>query len=75
MKNILTIDVEEFYHRNDFDVSPSNKAKIGSHVEADTAEIFDLLDKYAAKATFFVLGVVAEQFRSRHRPPRRVART
>lgn len=60
MKNILTIDVEEFYHRNDFRVSESDREKIGNNVEQNVSNILALLDRYNAKATFFVLGIVAE---------------
>jgi len=62
MKNILSIDVEEFYHRNDFEVSKEDIKKIGNRVEQNVLDILSLLDKYNVKATFFILGVIAEKY-------------
>jgi polysaccharide deacetylase family protein (PEP-CTERM system associated) len=60
MRNILTVDVEEWYHGNDFDLPRERWASLGSRVEAQTDLLLDLLDRHDARATFFVLGCVAE---------------
>jgi len=63
MVNALTIDVEEFFHahayesvidRDTWDAQPSR-------VVANTRRILDLLDAHGTRATFFVLGWVAER--------------
>jgi polysaccharide deacetylase family protein (PEP-CTERM system associated) len=64
MKNILTFDVEEhfqveaFYHvipRSDWD-------KRQSRLTMNMMRILDMLDEYGARATFFVLGWIAEKY-------------
>jgi polysaccharide deacetylase family protein (PEP-CTERM system associated) len=59
-KHILTIDVEEWYHGNyhSFDPSQSN---LESRVESNTNAILEFLQKTNTKATFFILGEVAEK--------------
>jgi peptidoglycan-N-acetylglucosamine deacetylase len=61
--NILTVDLEEWFHicganqclpRNLWD-------NLESRVAPDTLALLDLLDRYRARATFFVLGWVAER--------------
>ncbi len=61
--NIMTVDLEEWFHicgaqrglpREDWDRLPSR-------VTDDTFDLLALLDRHAAKATFFVLGWVAER--------------
>ena len=63
MKNFLTIDVEDYYHvsglasviqRKDWDACPQR-------VTQNTRKILDILDTFNVKATFFILGIVAEQ--------------
>ena len=57
MKNILTIDVEEYY-----DVSLcDNDGKYVSTIESNVNDMLTLLKKYNVSATFFVLGIVAEK--------------
>lgn len=64
MKNALTIDVEDYFQvtafagvvdRQDWGVYPSRVAN-------NTLRVLDLLDEYDLKATFFVLGWVAERY-------------
>lgn len=64
MRNALTIDVEDYFqvtafagvvNRDDWPVYPSR-------VENNTRRVFDLLDVFNLKATFFVLGWVADHF-------------
>ena len=60
MRNILTIDVEEWYHGNDFDLPKERWPSLESRVELQTDFLLDLLAESGARATFFVLGCVAE---------------
>jgi polysaccharide deacetylase family protein (PEP-CTERM system associated) len=65
MQNALTVDVEDYFHvsafarsidRKDWDDHPLR-------VESNTRRLLDLFDEYDLKATFFVLGWVAERKR------------
>lgn len=60
MKNALTIDLEPWYV-SEFLVGylPDEK---DDHVEEAVRPLLDLLDNYGTKATFFVLGIVAERY-------------
>lgn len=60
MKNIITIDLEDWYHCNLGNNDVLEKRI--STVEKNTNELLLLLKKYNAKATFFTLGVIAEDF-------------
>lgn len=64
MINALTIDVEDYYHVSAFEsvVTPQDWTKHESRVERNTHRILDFLDETQTKATFFVLGWVAEQY-------------
>ena len=53
----LTVDLEEWYHSELVEGRRSSVARV---TEA-TRPILDLLDRYQAKASFFVVGEVAEQ--------------
>lgn len=61
---LLTVDVEDYYHVEAFVdvVDRSTWQDYPSRVEANTARLLDLFDEYEAKATFFILGWVAERF-------------
>jgi polysaccharide deacetylase family protein (PEP-CTERM system associated) len=63
--NIMTIDVEDWYHSSLdlFKDSPvQHGAKPDSSVVDNTLRTLDLLSKTGNKATFFVLGTVAEYY-------------
>ncbi len=63
MVNALTIDVEDYYQVSAFE-SVVNRAKWSqyeSRVEKNTQRILDFLEACQVKATFFVLGWVAER--------------
>jgi polysaccharide deacetylase family protein (PEP-CTERM system associated) len=64
----LTIDVEEWYHTClvPHYVEPSTRPDLPEELDALLPELLDLLAESGAKATFFVLGEVAERL------PRRV---
>lgn len=63
MINALTIDVEDYYMVSAFaDIVPFNDwTTFESRVERNTYRILDLLHEYDVRATFFVLGWVAER--------------
>ena len=63
MNNFFTVDVEDYFQvnnlsrvvrRSDWDMQPSR-------VERNTRKIMDLLSRFEIKATFFVLGWIAER--------------
>jgi len=60
-RDILTIDVEEWFHGHNYlpHVPPERWDAQESRVVANTRHCLDLLAKYDVRATFFVLGWVA----------------
>ena len=62
--NAFTVDVEDYYQVEAFKrhIDRSDGDGYASHVERNTDRILELLDGKSAKATFFVLGCVAEQY-------------
>ena len=58
MKNILQIDVEDWY----CDLDPQDWNKCEPRVVAATGKVLSMLRDSGNKATFFVLGYVAERF-------------
>lgn len=64
MLNALTIDVEDYFMVSAFAdvVRFEDWHKYESRVERNTHRILDLLDENGVKATFFVLGWVAEHY-------------
>ena len=62
--NILTFDIEDWFHLLDVKNldDPSTWSELESRVEQNTLYILDALAKYNHKATFFVLGWIAEKF-------------
>lgn len=60
MLNALSIDVEEWYHAS-FAKEALKGIPNQSIVGSGTQTILDLLDEYDTKATFFILGAVAEK--------------
>ncbi len=63
MLNALTIDVEDYFQVNAFaGVVPTDQwESYPLRVVKNTLKILDLLDQYNIKATFFILGWVAER--------------
>jgi polysaccharide deacetylase family protein (PEP-CTERM system associated) len=61
--NVLTVDVEEYYHGVEFTEALGRAALDGlpSRVVPQTERLLDLLDAHGARATFFILGVVARR--------------
>lgn len=62
-EHIFTVDVEEYYHAENIcdHVSKEIIAGLPGRVEVGTRKILDLLEAGGHKATFFVLGRVAEK--------------
>ena len=58
MKNILSIDLEDYF----CDLPFSSWPNYSSRVVSTTETILKLLTKYKVNATFFTLGYIAEQF-------------
>jgi polysaccharide deacetylase family protein (PEP-CTERM system associated) len=61
---LLTVDVEDYFHVEAFAdvVSRASWGQYTPRVEANTTRLLDLFDEFHAKATFFILGWVAERF-------------
>jgi polysaccharide deacetylase family protein (PEP-CTERM system associated) len=63
MTNILTVDVEDYFHPTEVQrtVDPARWDSFPSRVEEATSIVLDLLDAAGVKATFFILGWVARR--------------
>ena len=62
MTNVLTVDVEEYYHGVDFTEALGDGVRsLPSRVARQTRALLDLLDVHGARGTFFTLGLVAER--------------
>lgn len=61
--NALSVDVEDYFHVSAFEgaIDPSSWDSLESRVGTNTERILDLLDEYQIRATFFVLGWVADR--------------
>lgn len=62
-KHLLTVLVEDYFHVGAFEnlIQQRNWANFEPRFEQNTLKTLDLLDDYDTKATFFVLGWIAEQ--------------
>jgi polysaccharide deacetylase family protein (PEP-CTERM system associated) len=62
--NAMTIDVEDYFQVSAFDrvVPRAAWEKMSSRVEGNTMRLLRLLDEHGVRATFFVLGWVAERY-------------
>lgn len=61
MYNILSIDLEEWFHANYESDLFDNSKEYEVTVIRNTKRLLDMFDRYSARATFFVLGYVAEK--------------
>src|SRR5262245_47092316 len=66
MVNALTIDVEDYFHVQAFAdfVRPENWSSFPVRVESNTLRLLEIFDRYKLRATFFVLGWVAQHYPS-----------
>jgi polysaccharide deacetylase family protein (PEP-CTERM system associated) len=62
--NAMTVDVEDYFHVSAFDnvVSRARWDSFESRVSGNTDRLLELFDRANVRATFFVLGWVAERF-------------
>ncbi len=62
--NVMTVDVEDYFHVSGFEdvVRREDWGAFPSRVEMNTRRLLAILDDHSVKATFFVLGWVAEHF-------------
>lgn len=62
--NILTFDIEEWFHilDNDSTRSPYEWEGYEERIHANVDRILELLDRHGQKATFFVLGWIASEY-------------
>jgi polysaccharide deacetylase family protein (PEP-CTERM system associated) len=65
IQNALTVDVEDYFHVSAFakNIKSSDWDKQPLRVEKNTQRLLDLFDEEQVKATFFVLGWVADRNR------------
>lgn len=61
IRNVLSVDVEEWYQTVLFDERGYDDRRI-TNLPANVQEILSILDEYKAKATFFMVGAVAEKY-------------
>jgi len=64
MKNAFTVDVEDWFHICGVEgpLAFEHWEQLPSRVEANTRDLLDLLDAYGVRATFFILGWIAERY-------------
>lgn len=62
-KHLLTVLVEDYFHVGAFDnlIQQKQWVRFEPRYEQNTLKALDLLDQFKTKATFFVLGWIAEQ--------------
>jgi polysaccharide deacetylase family protein (PEP-CTERM system associated) len=63
--NAISVDVEDYFHVSVFDglVPRSTWGDMESRVCCNTERLLDIFDEYQVRATFFILGWVAERHR------------
>jgi len=64
LTNYLTIDVEDYFQVAAFEdiINPDAWSSLECRVERNTAAILDILEKHRVRATFFVVGWIAERY-------------
>ena len=64
MKNVLTIDLEDYYHATAFSANagPGGNDSHPSRVNQNAERILETLAKHGCFATFFAVGSIAERF-------------
>jgi polysaccharide deacetylase family protein (PEP-CTERM system associated) len=61
MKNALSIDLEDWFCAHNLGIGINNWESCELRVSPNTLRILDLLDQHQTRATFFVLGWIAER--------------
>lgn len=66
IRNLLTIDVEDYFHASGFAdrIDPSEWGSLQGRVEYTTRRLLRILGEHDVRATFFVLGWVADRYPS-----------
>lgn len=64
VNNVMTVDVEDYFHVSAFEnaISRNSWDKLEHRVERNTHFVLDMFKNHDVKATFFVLGWVAERY-------------
>lgn len=62
MRNLLTFDIEEWFHANYEGMDPGRYRGQGSRFAAQMDEVLQLCSDHKARATFFVLGCIGEDY-------------
>ena len=62
MRNFFTIDVECWFHAHNLNIPKSSWDSHSTKVVENVRRILDLLKSHGSKATFFILGYVADRF-------------
>lgn len=64
ISNYLTIDVEDYFQVSAFEdiINPSNWDAMEQRVERNTEKVLTLLAEHQTKATFFIVGWIAEKY-------------
>jgi polysaccharide deacetylase family protein (PEP-CTERM system associated) len=64
MQNLLTIDVEDWFHTSALDpfIGPEQWDRQDSRVVANVHQLLEILEAHHTRATFFILGWVAERY-------------
>lgn len=62
--NYLTVDVEDYFQVSAFEgiVNPREWQAMEQRVERNTHKVLSMLDAHATKATFFIVGWIAERY-------------
>jgi len=62
--NYLTVDVEDYFQVSAFEdiISSSQWSSMEQRVERNTDNVLQIFDDYSVKATFFIVGWIAEKF-------------
>lgn len=63
-EHVLTVDLEDWFHLLDEDqtATPAQWEKFPNRLERNTSVLLDLFSRHNTRATFFILGWVAEKF-------------
>ena len=62
MVNLLTFDIEEWFHANYDDIDPDAYRGKGSRFAAQMDDLLQLCSDHGCRATFFVLGCIGEDY-------------
>jgi polysaccharide deacetylase family protein (PEP-CTERM system associated) len=64
IQNAMSVDVEEYFHVSAFEkhISRNDWGDLPSRIERNINQILSLFNDYNVKATFFILGWIAERY-------------